>query len=273
MKGNFSEEVEVLGSFGEVAKETIAKKEDLINNHFAKFAYRSILATLFLTMGTAAALTVAGIGNGIAPDLGRLMFAFMFAWSLVMIVYMAAELTTANMMFMPLGVVRKQISGSTAAKILIACTVFNLIGAIFFAWLMAQTTVFQNLPSDHFLVQTVSGKMAKSTMTLFFEGIFANIAVTTAVIASNRMVNGDGRVWAIIFIIFIFAILGDEHVIANFVLFPLTYFTGLADAAGLTLSGALWNWLIVYIGNFVGGGLIIGVGYGWLNRHEKLYID
>ncbi|MGX7347634.1 formate/nitrite transporter family protein [Aerococcus vaginalis] len=270
---NPENKIEKLGTFGVVCKEAVAKKDDLITNHFAKFAYRSILATLFLTLGTSAALTIAQVGNDIAPGLGKMFFAFLFAWALVIIVYMAAELTTANMMFMSMGVKQKYISVSKAVKIVLTCTIFNLVGALIFTWIMSQTTAFQNLSADHFLVQTVSGKMAKTPITLFFEGIFANVAVTTAIVASNRMINGDGRAWSIIFIVFMFAVLGDEHVIANFVLFPLTYFSGLAGEAGLTLGGALLNWLIVFIGNFVGGGLIIGVGYGWLNRHEKVYID
>ncbi|MCI5775532.1 MAG: formate/nitrite transporter family protein [Aerococcus sp.] len=273
MAANATNATGKLGIFGEVAKETIAKKEDLITNHFAKFAYRSILATMFLTLGTAAALTVAQIGENIAPGLGKMFFAFMFSWSLVIIVYMSAELTTANMMFMTIGVDQKYISLGKGIEILFVCTLFNLIGGVIFSWVLAQTTAFQNLPADHFLVTTIATKMAKSPLTLFLEGIFANIVVTTAVIASNRMVNGDGRAISIIFIIFIFALLGDEHVIANFVLFPLTYFCGLAEEAGLTIGGALFNWLIVWIGNYVGGGLIIGLGYSWLNKNERLYVD
>lgn len=273
MEANTVNETEKLGAFGQVCKDSVEKKDDLITNHFLKFAYRSVLATLFLTLGTSAALTIAQIGDSIAPGLGKMFFAFLFAWALVIIVYMGTELTTADMMFMTMGVSRKYISVGKAIKIVLTCTVFNLLGALLFTWIMSKTTAFQNLPADHFLATTITVKMAKSPLTLFLEGIFANVTVTTAIIATNRMVNGDGRAWSIIFIIFMFAVLGDEHVIANFVLFPLTYFSGLAEEAGLTLGGTLLNWLIVWIGNYVGGGLIIGLGYGWLNKHERLYVD
>ena len=46
--------------------------------------------------------------------------------------------------------------------------------------------------------------------------MFANIVVNTAVLVSMRMKDDAGKVAAIIFIIFIFAFLGFEHVIANF---------------------------------------------------------
>ena len=53
--------------------------------------------------------------------------------------------------------------------------------------------------------------------------MFANIVVNTAVLVSMRMKDDAGKVAAIIFIIFIFAFLGFEHVIANFP-FSLAYF-------------------------------------------------
>ena len=54
--------------------------------------------------------------------------------------------------------------------------------------------------------------------------MFANIVVNTAVLVSMRMKDDAGKVAAIIFIIFIFAFLGFEHVIANFPAFSLAYF-------------------------------------------------
>lgn len=53
--------------------------------------------------------------------------------------------------------------------------------------------------------------------------MFANIVVNTAVLVSMRMKDDAGKVAAIIFIIFIFAFLGYEHVIANFPAFTLAF--------------------------------------------------
>lgn len=264
---------DIKGTFGTVVYESIRKKDDLFSHNFWKYALRSVFATLFLTMGTAVAMQSGQIANGIAPGLGKFTFAFLFAWSLVMIVYMDGELATSNMMFMTVGTQKKYVSFGRGAKILMTCVLFNMLGGILFAWMMAQTSIFQNMPADHFLYTAVSAKFAKTPWIIFMEGIFANVAVNTAVFSSNRMTNGDGRVISIIFIIFIFAFLGDEHVIANFCSFPLAFFANGGAIPGMTVGSVLTNYVMTFLGNFVGGGLLIGWGYYWLNKNEAVYLD
>ena len=43
-------------------------------------------------------------GEDIAHGLGKILYAFMFSWGLVMILYMNAELGTSNMLYMTVGV-------------------------------------------------------------------------------------------------------------------------------------------------------------------------
>ncbi|MGZ7224878.1 formate/nitrite transporter family protein, partial [Streptococcus pyogenes] len=76
---------------------------------------------------------------------------FMFSWSLVMIVYMNAELGTSNMMYMTSAVYNNKLRFLTAAKILAICIFFNFVGAVFFSWFMAQTNAFNHLPADNYL--------------------------------------------------------------------------------------------------------------------------
>ena len=56
-------------------------------------------------------------------------------------------------------------------------------------------------------------------------------------------------------------------------------FTGNNLMAGALLSkkitwgGMLRNWALVWLGNFVGGGLLIGGVYAWLNKTKYVYKD
>lgn len=120
---------------------------------------------------------------------------------------------------------------------------------------------------------SLAGKLEKSTLQILVEGIFANVVVNTAVLISLRMKDDAGKVLAIIFIIFIFAFLGYEHVIANFPAFSLGYFASQGSIATMTASNLIHNLVFALVGNYIGGGLVIGLMYAWLNNTSSDYVD
>ncbi|MGX7350410.1 formate/nitrite transporter [Enterococcus canis] len=252
---------------------SIDKKVDLFYTSPVRYMVRAVFACLFLTLGTAVAFSIAMKGEDMVHGLGKILYSFMFSWSLVMIIYMNAELGTSNMMYMTIGVFRKKVSVSLGLKILFTCILFNLIGGVFFAFLVSKTLPFQDLPVDSYLFTGVASKLEKSSLQIFVEAIFANIVVNTAVVASMRMKDDAGKVWSIIFIIFIFAFLGFEHVIANFPAFSLAYFASGGTLAAMTAGNVAHNLILALLGNFVGGGLVIGLGYAWLNAADTTYLD
>lgn len=252
---------------------SIEKKIDLINGSYWRYAFRAMLACLFLTLGTAVAFAIAMKGEHIAHGLGKMLYAFMFSWSLVMILYLNAELGTSNMLYMTVGVYRKRLGLGMAAKILFTCILFNLIGGLIFGFLVGQTVPFQNLEANNFFFESISGKLGKTTLQIIIEGMFANIVVNTAVLASMRMKDDAGKVMAIIFIIFIFAFLGYEHVIANFPAFTLAYVASGGTLAGMTAGSVAHNLIFALIGNYIGGGLVMGLGFAWLNNSKSTYVD
>ena len=69
-----------------------------------------------------------------------------------------------------------------------------------------------------------------------------------------------------------FVLLGLEHVVANFGSFSLVYFSG-AGAAGLSAANTARQWLFAWLGNYIGGGVLIGLAYAWLNGGCKSYRD
>lgn len=130
-----------------------------------------------------------------------------------------------------------------------------------------------HLDEHSYLIQATTAKLMKTPLTQFVEGIFANIVVNIAVFISMRMKDDAGRVISLIFIIFIFAFLGFEHVIANFSTFSLAFFANGGAVEGMTVMSVLINFLFSGLGNFVGGGILIGFLYSWLSNKSKLYVD
>lgn len=252
---------------------SIDKKIDLFQNSFLRYAIRAMLAAMFLSLGTAVAFVIAMKGEEIAPGLEKILYAFMFSWSLVMILYLNAELGTSNMLYMTVGVYRKKLGIPLALKILLTCIFFNMIGGLLFGYLVSLTAPFQHLKLDNYLFTAVGSKLTKTTIQIIVEGIFANVVVNTAVLASMRMKDDAGKIAAIIFIIFIFALLGYEHVIANFTAFPLAFFSSHGHMAEMTAGNVAHNLILALIGNYIGGGLVMGLTYSWLNGTDTKYVD
>jgi len=132
------------------------KKEALFDSSKAKYADRSMYAGAFLTLSTAAGAIAADVINKIVPGSGRLLFPFIFAWGLVYILFLNAELTTSNMMYLTAGTFLKKIKFSKALLILLYCTFFNLVGAAIIGWIFNQTVAYAGLTPDGF-VGTVVG--------------------------------------------------------------------------------------------------------------------
>lgn len=254
---------------------SIKKKADLIESNYWAYATRAIMASVYLAIGMAVSVYSADKLNHIVDGLGKFSYSLMFGWCLVMILYMNAELGTSNMMYMTSAIHRQVIPKRSALKILATCIFFNLVGALIVTSLLSLTTPFQfgHLEADSYLVEAAIAKLEKTPLTQFVEGIFANIVVSIAVFLSMRMKDDAGRIISLIFIIFIFAFLGFEHVIANFSLFPLTFLAYGGPVEGMTIFSVISNLFFAGLGNYVGGGLLIGLLYSWLSNKSKLYID
>ena len=65
------------------------------------------------------------------------------------------------------------------------------------------------------------------------------------------------------FPIMLFIVLGYDHVVANMLYLPLALMHG---AEGVTLLGIIYNFFFVTIGNFIGGGIVIGLSYWYVNK-------
>lgn len=255
------------------ATAAINKKVGLLDQSFSRFAVRAVLAGIYLTLGTAFAGVAGNSVEALAPGLGGLTFAFLFGLGLFAIVLLGAELATGNMMYMVYGVVTKDVSRAKGLWLLVVTTVFNLVGAIAVAVVMGISAKFAQMDPSHLIATLSTGKLDKDPSGMFFEAILANFVVNMAIVGVVFAKDIVSKFFVILPIIALFVGLGLEHVIANFSLMTLTFFGSNPLPEGMTVGAVALNWTLVWLGNLVGGGILIGGVYAWLNKGPELYRD
>ena len=250
------------------------KKEALFDDSKGLYALRSIFAGAFLTMSTAAGAIAADKMNAIHPSLGAFTFAFIFAWGLIFILFLHSELATSNMMYLTAGAYLKKISWRKAITILLYCTLFNIVGAVILGLLFNQTHAFEGLTAESFMVNVVSTKLLLVLLVLMFEGLFANVFVNTAIIEYLLIKDNVTKTMVAVAAVFMFVYLGNDHVVANFASFSLIKFSHVAGAVeNFTILNILRQWTVAFIGNWIGGGVLMGLSYALFNSKSDTYLD
>jgi nitrite transporter NirC len=139
----------------------------------------------------------------------------------------------------------------------------NLMGAIFFAFLIKFSGLLGSLENSQLLMTVASTKMSAPFMELFFRAILCNWVVCLAVWLPLH-VKGDGaKITVMMLLVFAFVASGFEHSVANMVTFAIALSVPHPDA--VTILGAIHNLIPVTIGNIIGGGLFVGGLYVYLS--------
>ncbi len=151
------------------------------------------------------------------------------------------------------------------------CFFGNFLGGLFVAVLVKFSTLASGpvgeqmqASVDHkleFITEGVSG-----WTDLFIRAILCNFMINLAMLlVYNGLIKEDlTKSLVMIMSVFIFAFMGFEHSVANTVLFTVI---GLKDGIDVGLAAA--NVAIALAGNFVGGGLLIGLYYAYVNDDSK----
>lgn len=221
-------------------------------------------ATNFSLVAVFAAIDVGGTALN---HVGRVAGALAFGWALVFIYYTKSELLTSNMMIVCIGAYYKKITWGRGLKLLVLCLIGNFLGGLLMAALMKYSTLAGgdtglqlHLAVEHKLAYISAGPTG--WVDLFVRAILCNFMINLAMLLIyNGYLHDDiSKVLTMITSVFVFAYLSFEHSVANTVLFTMV---GLRD--GINLGEAFANVGIVLIGNFVGGGLLIGMYYAYVN--------
>lgn len=260
-------------ALNETAEAAIAKKIELLDQDMPRFAVRAILAGVYLTLATAFAGVAAQAVDRLAPGLGFLVFSLFFGIGLFTILALNAELATGNMMFSSYAATQGRMSWSKAVWLVCVTTIFNLVGAVLVGLLLSQSAKLGHMTDHDFMSQVTQSKLTKPALGVFLEAIGANFVVNMAVIVASYCKDYLSKLVAMVLILALFVGLGLEHVIANFSLINLVFFAAEPLPAAMTPTAVLTNWVCAWLGNFVGGGILMGATYAWLNKTDLKYRD
>ncbi|NYI41152.1 formate/nitrite transporter family protein [Demequina lutea] len=229
------------------------------------------LAGIMYMADFAVVATFGGIGNGDLVGIGRMVGALVFGFALVFIYYSKSELLTSNMMIVAIGAYHRRTTPLKALRILLLCYVGNFIGGLVVALLVAGSSLGDGAVGtqmeaavDHKLAYLSEGLSGYSD--LFVRAVLCNFMINLAMLMvyNGRIKDDFTKSLAMIMSVFVFAFLGFEHSVANTVLFTIV---GLQH--GLNVGMAAGNIAIVLVGNFVGGGLLIGYYYAYANDDRR----
>jgi len=236
----------------------------------------SFLAGAYIAFGGLLAEVATGgmAAAGYPTGLVKLVFGGVFPVGLMLVVIAGSELFTGNNMYMPLGVLQGKASWLGLIRNWVGSWVFNLVGALFVAYVLAYLTGI--LTADPWAATAVTIAKTKAlggaqfvsagkTVTslnfwqVLFRAIGCNWLVCLAVylaIASDDII---GKIFGIWFPIMAFVTIGFEHVVANMFFIPVGIFIG-----GVTWSQFFVNNMIpATIGNIIGGAIFVATLYWW----------
>jgi formate/nitrite transporter len=255
--------------------ETVANKVGVgkITSPWVSVLVLGILAGAYIGFGGMLSATVsfdlpAKMGMGFT----RFMSGAVFSLGLMLVVIAGAELFTGNNLMLSSAMAGRITLGRMFERWSLVFAA-NFIGSLLVALLFVLSGLWKL--SDGALgaaaVRTAYTKVSLEFTEALVRGIGCNWLVCLAVWMALAARQTIGKIFAIFFPIMGFVALGFEHSVANMYFIPTGLFlrsiAGVAAPDGfppeaLTWLSFLWrNLLPVTIGNIIGGGVFVGMGY------------
>jgi formate/nitrite transporter len=256
----------------------------------AYIAMGGALATVCTTgiAYSAAQITAGAVPGGFASaGMAQLILGAVFPVGLIITVLTGAELFTGDAMLAPMAAFIHKISWMNVLNLWVFVYIGNLIGSIFWAYLMANGP-YVSFDAAGAATVTAFGTRAiaiagakvsyvglMGMWSAFWKAIGCNYLVNLAIllgICSDDMV---GKFFGIWFPIMAFVSMGLEHSIANMYFIPAGIFTqGFITDPTKINAGLNWvtmwtnNVIIVTLGNIVGALFFVGILYWVAFRKE-----
>lgn len=250
-------------SYVEKAADSGLNKLKLLQNDPRRYALRSILAGMYLTITLFAYWLMAQHLHEYA--FGKVVTSLFFGVGLIIIVFTNAELFTSNTMYLSVSSVEGKTNWKQTLFLWGVCFFGNLIGALIVAGLLYGAGMIQGLPADHALYEGAAHKVHQAGSVIFFKGILANWIVCLAVRLALRCKEDVAKIMVMMLVISIFVFSGYEHSIANLGTFSIS----LLGNGSITLAEAMHNLLYSTLGNIVGGVVFLGLPFAYLNPNES----
>jgi len=250
-------------SYVEKAADAGASKLSLLQEDPLRYVLRSVGAGMGLTLVVFVFWELKQNLHDIS--LGPVIASGFFGVGLMIVVLTNTELFTSNNMYLTVSSAEGRTSWRQAVLLWIFCYFGNFAGAILVAGLLLGAGSISQLPPDHALFEGAIHKAHQAGSVIFFKGVLANWIVCLAIRVALRCKEEVAKILVLILIVFIFVYLGFEHSIANMGTFSLAILAG----SSLPPGDALYNLLYSTAGNVVGGVLLVGLPFCYLNPRER----
>jgi nitrite transporter len=248
--------------FEQIIKMALTKKQYL-HSSLLQYIIRAALSGVYVGFGVMLSFRLGEMFFDAKSPATSLVTGIFFGMALVLIIYGGAELFTGNTMTFTMSTLKSATTWKDTLENWLACYTGNLIGAVFFAFVIMATGLFNNPDNTQLLMSLVDGKMNAPSMQLFFRAILCNWLVCLAVWIPLHLKGDGAKIGVMMLFVFAFVASGYEHSVANMVLFSISLAVPHPEA--ISLGGALHNLLPVTLGNIVGGGVFVGALYVYLS--------
>jgi formate/nitrite transporter len=285
----FHPPVAIVAKAGDAGKYKVGLPSwNMVLRGFMSGAYIAMGGALATVCSTGIMATDAALRYGTASaGFSQLILGAVFPVGLIITVLTGAELFTGDAMLAPMAAFIHKVSWMQVLNLWVFVYIGNLIGSIFWAYLMA------NGPYVSFDAAGVATVTAFGTRAIaiagakvsyvgmmgmwsaFWKGIGCNYLVNLAILLGICSDDAVGKFFGIWFPIMAFVSMGLEHSIANMYFIPAGIFTQgfITDPAKIN-AGLNWvtmwtnNVIIVTLGNIVGALFFVGVIYWVAFRKE-----
>lgn len=244
----------------------------LANRYLMRAAMAGMIVAVFYVVNYAivAVFDAIAVSGGTLVGVGKMLGALAFGWALVFIYYTKSELLTSNMMVVVIGLYYRRTTIWQAVRLLVLCFFGNFCGGLVFAILYRFSSLTSGATGAA-MAHSVSTKLAyvetaSGMGDLFVRAILCNFMINLAMLLIyNGFIKDDlSKICSMIAAVFVFAFLGLEHSVANTVLFTVVGLT-----QGINVGLAATNVVIALLGNLVGGGILIGAYYAYVNDDHR----
>ncbi|OXS53074.1 transporter [Cohnella sp. CIP 111063] len=240
------------------------KKSRIYEQSLLRYIARSMLASMFIGFGVIVAFKTGSYFYNVQSPMTYPMAAITFGCAIILIAYGGGDLFTGNTFYYSYASLRRKMSWLRTVKLWIISYAGNILGAAAFALLIYTTGLFEESSVNGFLLSVVEKKMHAPAMELFFRGILCNWLVCLAFFVPMFMKSDGAKMFAMMLFVFCFFISGYEHSVANMCTFAIALV--LNHPGTITWAGVAHNLIPVTLGNLIGGGLLLGYMYYYVNK-------
>ncbi len=241
------------------------KKADFLRQSKSKYLLASALAGMYVGFGILLIFTIGGLLAQANSPAVRIVMGMSFGIALSLVIMAGSELFTGNNMIMTVGNLEGKVSLRDSLQVYFYSFTGNLLGSVLLAALFVAAGLATGSTAA-FMGKAAQTKMTLPWMELFFRGVLCNILVCLALWCSFRLKEEVGKLIMVFWCLFAFITTGFEHSVANMTLLAAAL---LAPAtAGVSVGGFIYNLVVVTLGNFVGGALVVGFSYWYISKQK-----